>query len=398
MFDTQHLLQVCKTVRIMSHFLSAFDKQQAADEEEDRRNRFSHLLQPIRDLAENFNIDLAHELEDYLDDLEECTIALTDENGTRKLNFAEAALLIRGSSLIYSKKVDYLYDLVFKVLDSVTAQKDKRIRVDLHGDDNENGNENEGSNTGTMSLNADFVDAFLALDDIVEASNISLDDEVADISTNNQRSEWEVDARRDEAVNFAVPLAFLQAANIRGNGQGSNNFKLSSSHVHPSGALLLNPSSSMQYNHLSDNTTLLCISSGGAETPQKNEFGNEFGSGFGSGFSNGNGMDEFGSDHFSSGNGDNEDMHEDMHDDMHDDFGGMDDDFGGDGFDQADFPSVSVSQRLFTNPLEETNVNRASDPGEKQEKINYWVMHGPHEQVHRSNRPFRTGMCFVFVL
>lgn len=27
---------------------------------------FAHLLQPIRDLAGNWNIDIAHELEDYL--------------------------------------------------------------------------------------------------------------------------------------------------------------------------------------------------------------------------------------------------------------------------------------------------------------------------------------------
>ena len=29
-------------------------------------DKFSHLLQPIRDLAANWNIDIAHELEDYL--------------------------------------------------------------------------------------------------------------------------------------------------------------------------------------------------------------------------------------------------------------------------------------------------------------------------------------------
>ena len=31
--------------------------------------RFSHLLQPIRDLAENWNIDVASELEDYLNEV-----------------------------------------------------------------------------------------------------------------------------------------------------------------------------------------------------------------------------------------------------------------------------------------------------------------------------------------
>ena len=117
--------------------VAAHDNEVEQEEEEDRKNRFNHLLKPIRDLAENFNINLACELEEYLDELETITISFNDEEGIKQLNFAEAALLIRGSSLIYSKKVDYLYDLVFKVLDNVTAQKDKRIRVDLHNDDNE---------------------------------------------------------------------------------------------------------------------------------------------------------------------------------------------------------------------------------------------------------------------
>jgi len=32
----------------------------------DGESRFAHLLQPIRDLATNWDIDLARELEDYL--------------------------------------------------------------------------------------------------------------------------------------------------------------------------------------------------------------------------------------------------------------------------------------------------------------------------------------------
>lgn len=46
-----------------------------------------------RDLAENWNIDVARELEDYLEELESLTISIPD--GNRNLNFAEAALLIQ---------------------------------------------------------------------------------------------------------------------------------------------------------------------------------------------------------------------------------------------------------------------------------------------------------------
>lgn len=41
--------------------------------------QFSHLLKPIRDLALNWDIDIANALEDYLDELEGLTIALGPE-------------------------------------------------------------------------------------------------------------------------------------------------------------------------------------------------------------------------------------------------------------------------------------------------------------------------------
>jgi condensin-2 complex subunit H2 len=35
----------------------------------DKDHRFAYLLQPIRDLAKNWNVDIAHELEDFLDEV-----------------------------------------------------------------------------------------------------------------------------------------------------------------------------------------------------------------------------------------------------------------------------------------------------------------------------------------
>lgn len=46
-----------------------------------------------RDLAQNWDVDIASSLEDYLEDLEEITITL--DGGASKVNFAEAALLIQ---------------------------------------------------------------------------------------------------------------------------------------------------------------------------------------------------------------------------------------------------------------------------------------------------------------
>jgi hypothetical protein len=377
--------------------VASHDEELERDEEEDRRNRFGHLLKPIRDLAENFNIDLANELEDYLDDLESITISFSDEEGIKKLNFAEAALLIRGSSLIYSKKVDYLYDLVFKVLDSVTAQRDKRIRVDLH-DDNEVLLDEQGNVVQDYhSTNADFVDDFLTLDDIQESENISLVNGGSNGSqgwvkedqsgSNVQHAEWDVDARRNDALNFAVPLAFLQSANIQRNGL--NHFKLSSSHVHPSGALLLNPSSNMQYHHLSDNTTSMCLSTGLLGS-QKNTTNDSI------------------MMNRQSTDGANSPGH---HDEYR--FGGDIDDFGNDDFGNDNFDSgfdgaddshgASVSQRLFLQPDDGRNDSRTSDPSKSTTihapPVDVWLMHDPHEQISRGKRPFRIGelICDLFI-
>ena len=50
-----------------------------------------------RDLVGNWNVDIAGELGDYLNDLDEITF--TFDGGSTNLNFAEAALLIQGGAL-----------------------------------------------------------------------------------------------------------------------------------------------------------------------------------------------------------------------------------------------------------------------------------------------------------
>lgn len=60
---------------------------------DDKAARYAHLLNPIRDLAQNWNIDVARDLEDYLEDLE--SIEISFDGGVTSLNFAEAARLIQ---------------------------------------------------------------------------------------------------------------------------------------------------------------------------------------------------------------------------------------------------------------------------------------------------------------
>ena len=82
--------------------------------------RYATLLGPVRDLAQNWSIDIAQELEEYLSELENITISFEDGN---TLNFAEAALLIQGSACVYSKKVEHLYALVYNTLNQVVEKK-----------------------------------------------------------------------------------------------------------------------------------------------------------------------------------------------------------------------------------------------------------------------------------
>lgn len=65
-----------------------------AEDADLKENRFAYLLQPIRDLAANWDINIAGELEEYLDELEKLTFSIEGCAGP-SLNFAEAALLIQ---------------------------------------------------------------------------------------------------------------------------------------------------------------------------------------------------------------------------------------------------------------------------------------------------------------
>jgi len=95
----------------------------------DREQRFAELIQPIRDMAINWDIDIASSLEEYLDELDNIRVSI--EGGRANLNFAEAALLIQGSTAVYSRKVEYLHALVLQALELVSQQKSSE-KVTIH--------------------------------------------------------------------------------------------------------------------------------------------------------------------------------------------------------------------------------------------------------------------------
>ncbi|XP_067655076.1 condensin-2 complex subunit H2-like [Haliotis asinina] len=191
----------------------------------DLEQRFGHLIQPIRDLTKNWDINICSYLEDYLDELEK--IQVTFDDGHTTMNFAEAALLIQGSACVYSKKVEYLYTLVYQVLDLLANKKhaQKPSSVDKDGNDND------------AQFPQDEDEEFLPLDDIKEHKNVDmkegsnyLDKSIAPIPK--------------------TPLALIpledgekgQNPLLSKTGEvlaSRNDFKMNTSYVHPCGSMLL---------------------------------------------------------------------------------------------------------------------------------------------------------------
>jgi hypothetical protein len=170
----------------------------------DEKTRYAHLLRPIRDLAESWSIDLAGELAEYLDEL--CAIEISLDGGLTTVNFAEAALVIQGSACVYSKKVEYLYSLVYQTLNRVSDKE--RAPQQLPAVD-ERGVDADAPRLGTS-------DEFLTLDDLPEASNLYL---------------VEDEGQGDEATMTKSPLLILSAPAELGSDTGAS--------MHASGVLML---------------------------------------------------------------------------------------------------------------------------------------------------------------
>nr|CCA18995.1 condensin2 complex subunit H2 putative [Albugo laibachii Nc14] len=243
--------------------------------------RFQHLLQPIRcvfapsfrtvpspdtllcpfltsDLSQNWNIDLAQELEEYLEELEhlkigfdkesEISVAKNDDSKISFLNFAEAALVIQNTSAIYSRKVEYLYALVFQVLEYISRPQSSNAPTDPQ-------------TTGKpLLVNDTFTDPLPIIETLVECKQISrkqvssdepLEDEMlksTETWINQPKEELRVSIRfakmaskRHESIENSVALmnSFLHVD----WENGKDAFKMLSCALHPSGVLLFDETS-----------------------------------------------------------------------------------------------------------------------------------------------------------
>jgi condensin-2 complex subunit H2 len=200
---------------------------------------YAEFLKPIRDLAKNWDINIATALEDYLDELTDLSITL--DGGASKLNFAEAALLIQGTSVVYAKKVEYLYTLVYKTLEALTNKKKK----EEEGKEGKEGAPQEDELVFDVELN------FLLLDDMIsEGKNITLMDEDVDAIDNWEHEDVEFGRGRSARRTSGMSNRRLSNASAISKGSaalnaslvadiGSSGLRLMTSDVDGQGAILL---------------------------------------------------------------------------------------------------------------------------------------------------------------
>uniref|UniRef100_G1L8C1 Condensin-2 complex subunit H2 n=2 Tax=Ailuropoda melanoleuca TaxID=9646 RepID=G1L8C1_AILME len=94
-------------------------------------------------------------------------ICISFDEGKTTMNFIEAALLIQGSACVYSKKVEYLYSLVYQALDFISGKKRAKQLSSVR----ENGANGDSSSTAPQEVE----DQFLSLDDLPDSrANVDL--------------------------------------------------------------------------------------------------------------------------------------------------------------------------------------------------------------------------------
>lgn len=184
--------------------------------------------------------DIANDLEEYLAHLNRTAFAF---GGGPTLDFAEAALLIQSSACVYSKKVEYLHNLVYQALEIVRS---KKRFDDTGGAAAQEGGAATQKERVARGANHDMgeddtLESFLAAGrDLKDADDIDLaeDDDAA-------------------APAYVRPPAALLALEDQGNGTGDGDagfYRLAQCFVHMSGALLLDANDGDLYDQVLNNT------------------------------------------------------------------------------------------------------------------------------------------------
>jgi condensin-2 complex subunit H2 len=182
------------------------------------------FYQPIKDLADNWNIDLEDELSEYMKQLENIHEGDLENLSTGDVNFAEAAIVIQGSAMIYSKKVEYLYKLMFEVLDAIISKKRKEHKATSSVE--EDGKDADVSMSVPIDRDGSAHVDFIPLDDDMKVC----DDKVLNLHEDGSLSYLEFLKRQrgKKILNQTIP-----------KGKGINSFMLANSFIDPSGFLYM---------------------------------------------------------------------------------------------------------------------------------------------------------------
>lgn len=223
--------------------------EESADLLEHTDSRFKQLLAPHRDLAANWTVDVAVQLIEYAasigihlppspDDQQILRSPPTSASAPiqssalttdPKVDFAHAALILQGSSNIYSKKIDHLYSLVLAAVDSLHNVGNKK-----GGETSENA-DGEGNNTAKSSepvFDIESVDLLaIADEDIEQAESHQISLQAEDDSENESLD--------DPTRLRPVPPMLTQNVSVSaGSSLEKSKFKIYTATLHPSGALL----------------------------------------------------------------------------------------------------------------------------------------------------------------
>jgi len=179
-------------------------------------------LKPLRDLAQNWDVDIASCLQEYLQQLECAGHSINvdlpnqlldhDSNGNNNsnatTNFAQAAVLLQNSSSVYGRKVEYLHSLVYATLEKLIASSAN------HSANGKSRNSNSSTSSATKSTSRNDQDVlqfqaydpdcqFLLLDDIlpIDSTGAKINLKSSIIPTANQQL-GELNATDDENIQF----------------------------------------------------------------------------------------------------------------------------------------------------------------------------------------------------
>lgn len=327
------------------------------------------------------------------------------------MNFAEAALLIQGTSVIYSRKVEYLYALVFQTLAHLTSRQQDGQHRNHHGDHQEDGAAGDGDNDQSDPTSMDAHDIFLnplpMYDELDEARNITLKAEtqrqksggaVTKSSTNIQYA-WLRGVCYPKFLIFDTVVFIYLSCRASISLMGSlipderdhgETFKLLSCNLHASGVLLLDETSKKYlagYIHGDDDDD--------GENGQR---------GFGSAFAPQKlhnpvatlNFDNVADDFFMDGgddgvrNNDDDQGDDDEHDTGGDvDYGYNDEDYGAaDGGAQTDDADAATGKQV-SFAAAPTYATRS-----RHEERDPWAPLDPYDASSATSRPFRKGRSY----